>query len=353
MSAAAEASAAITAGAAMLAAAVTERHYAAAPERVARYGEAGRAKCLEDAGYHLAYLAQAIASGEPALFRDYVAWARAMLAGRKVSAQELARNLDVLREVLSAELPPGPAAIACEYVEAGLAALPALPDEPPPCIVEGAPNAALARTFLDALLAGERRRASGLVTDALESGVPLRDIYLQVFQPSQQELGRLWQMNRISVAQEHYATAATQFVMSQLYPRLFATPRNGLTLVATCVCGDLHEIGVRMVSDLFEIEGWNTFYLGANVPHDSVVRTLVERRADVLAVSATITPHVAQVRALIARVRAAEGCEGVRILVGGYPFNLAPGLWREVGADAGAGDALQALDVAARLAGRA
>ena len=59
-------------------------------------------------------------------------------------------------------------------------------------------------------------------------------------------------------------------------------------MVAACAASELHEIGVRMAADFFEMEGWDTFYLGANTPAESVIRTLVERKADVLAVSATI-----------------------------------------------------------------
>jgi methanogenic corrinoid protein MtbC1 len=151
------------------------------------------------------------------------------------------------------------------------------------------------------------------------------------------------------VAQEHYCTAATQLIMSQLYPHVFAgARRSGCSLVATCVAGDLHEIGVRMVSDFFEMEGWDTFYLGANTPTASLLRTLEERRADVLAVSATMTFHLRAVQELIAAVRERKG-DQIKILVGGYPFNLAPDLWRIVGADGVGRNALESVVVAERL----
>ena len=215
------------------------------------------------------------------------------------------------------------------------------------------PHAALARDFLAALLQGQRQPAAQLVFDALDAGVGVRDLYLHVFQTTQREMGRLWQTNRVSVAQEHYCTAATQLIMSQLYPRIFTGTRCGRSLVATCVSGDLHEIGVRMVADLFELDGWDTYYLGASVPPESVVQTVIERRADVLAVSATLTVHVPQVGALIAAMRAAPSRSDVVILVGGTPFNLAPDLWRAIGADGSAVDAAAAPGLAARLlAGR-
>ncbi|WP_051140488.1 cobalamin B12-binding domain-containing protein [Azospirillum brasilense] len=174
------------------------------------------------------------------------------------------------------------------------------------------------------------------------------DLYLHVFQPALREIGRLWQTRAITVAHEHFATAATQAIMGQLYPAIFAAERRGLSMVATCVGGEQHEIGIRMVADFFEMAGWDSHYLGANTPADSVVRSVRERGARVLAVSATITAHVGRVAALIAAVRAEPG-EPPHVLVGGYPFNLVPDLWKTVGADAFAPGAEEAVAIAERL----
>jgi hypothetical protein len=97
-----------------------------------------------------------------------------------------------------------------------------------------------------------------------------------------------------------------------------------------------------MVADFFEMDGWDTFYVGANAPARSVAETVAERGADVLAVSATITSHVREVRELVGAVRASAECRGVKVIAGGYPFNVEPALWREVGADATAADAASA-----------
>jgi methanogenic corrinoid protein MtbC1 len=344
-----EAARALEARRAALAEAVTARHYERNPSLMARWGEAGRAKCLQDAVYHLSYLGEALASGSPSLFIDYVAWAKVMLAGRGIPAEDLVTNLEVLREVLRRELPANLGEVVGSYVASSLEHLPLLPSHLPSVFAVDAPLSDLAQAYIQALLAGDRRGASALVLGALEQGTPLKEIYLRVFQSSQHEVGRLWQMNRLSVAQEHFCTAATQLIMSQLYPHLFGAERNGRTMVATCVSGDLHEIGVRMVADFFEMEGWDTFYLGANVPAASVVSTLIERQADILAVSATMTFHLRAVESLIAAVGAAEEARRVKILVGGYPFNADPDLWRTLGADACAVDAEQSLAVAERL----
>jgi MerR family transcriptional regulator, light-induced transcriptional regulator len=329
--------------------AIVARQYELMPELFQRYGEAGREKCLQDAEFHLSYLAESVASSLPSLFSDYVAWAKIMLAGRGIAASDLTLNLECIRHALDETLPQEMSALASGYVEAGLKQLPELPSELPTFIQDSDPLARLAKQYLDALLGGERHIASRLILEAVDQGTSVKEIYLNVFQRSQYEIGRLWQMNRLSVAQEHYCTAATQLIMSQLYSRIFATEKNGRTLVASCVGGDLHEIGVRMVSDFFEMEGWDTFYLGANVPTPSIVQTLVERKANVAAISATITYHARKVGEVIAAIRANELTRDVKILVGGYPFNVAPDLWRQVGADASADNAEAAIAIANRL----
>lgn len=155
----------------------------------------------------------------------------------------------------------------------------------------------------------------------------------------------------MNVAQEHYCTAATQLIMSQLYPWVFGGERTGETLIAACVAGELHEIGLRMVSDLFEMEGWDTYYLGANTPHRSLMEALSERKPRILALSATITYHVGEVAEFISAVRDKDTAGEIQMIVGGYPFNVDRDLWRKVGSDGWAPDAEGALQVASELCG--
>ena len=326
------------------------RHYELQPDLAVRYGPDGRAKCLQDLDYHLLYLAEAIGASSPSLFSDYVEWAMVLLAGFKIPENDLAVNLRCLQEALQKRVSAGAGAIVKEYIEAGTAKL-SLPAEPASFIKQESPLHLLAEQYLQALLQSDRRAASQMVLDAVQQGTSVKDIYLQVFQPAQQEIGRLWQTNRISVAQEHYCTAATQLVMSQLYPYIFASDKIGRRLIASCVGGELHEIGIRMVADFFEMEGWDTYYLGANTPAASILQSIEERRADVLAFSATMTFHLSRVIQLIDQVRAAKIGRDMIILVGGYPFNVSPGLWQQVGADGYAADAQQAIHEANRLLG--
>lgn len=314
------------------------------------FGDPGRAKSVRDAGYHLTYLAEALTAADPALFSEYLAWVKVLFAGLKFSEHVLPTTLELTRQALDEKLEPHLKLAVFEYLDTALTAYQRAPSTLMSFIETDNPMTDLARHYIDALLRGDRQSASAMILESAQQGIPIKDIYLYVFQRSQREIGRLWQTNQISVAQEHYCTAATQMIMSQLYPYIFASERKGRRMVVTCVGGELHEIGARMVADFFEMEGWDTYFLGANTPIEGVLRAIAERNAEVLAVSATMTFHIDKVSSLISEVRRAGMDENTKILVGGYPFNIAPNLWQSVGADAYARDAQQALTVAEGMA---
>lgn len=197
----------------------------------------------------------------------------------------------------------------------------------------------LARRYVDLLLCGDRRGAASAILGQLQAGLAVRPVYLEVFQPALRAVGQLWQRGLISVAVEHYITAATQMVMSQIFPLILGAPRNGVTFVGCCVATELHEVGMRMVTDLLELDGYDTWYLGANTPDEGVVDMVAEKRAQVLGVSATMAQGVPLVQRLIAALRRDERTRGVAVLVGGMAFAHNPSRWRDIGADGYAADA--------------
>ena len=203
-----------------------------------------------------------------------------------------------------------------------------------------------ARTrYLDAILAGSRREAFGVVELARESGLGIRALYLEVFQPAMRDIGRLWQENRITVADEHLATAITQASMGRLYEELFrAGPEPGPLLVAACADQERHELGLRMICDVLEMEGWDTVFLGASVPVEDLVRMVRARRPQVVALSASIAPHVARVREAIRAIREGEPRGAPLIAVGGRAFADDPTLAERLGADFTAQDAVEAAE---------
>ena len=83
-----------------LAQATISHHFRHHPELRQRYPEQGVARCLQDAEFHFAYLAQAVGLSTPALFSAYVQWAASMLAARGIPAADLRDNLAAMRAVV-------------------------------------------------------------------------------------------------------------------------------------------------------------------------------------------------------------------------------------------------------------
>jgi methanogenic corrinoid protein MtbC1 len=189
---------------------------------------------------------------------------------------------------------------------------------------------ALRQSYLSAQLAGNRREALRLLMDeGFLRGIPVSTLHLEVLQPAQYEIGRLWQENIISVAQEHMATAISQLALSHLYRHLERDPPNGRTVMLACVEGELHELGARVASDFLEMAGFEVRFLGASVPTEHLARSVRESPPDLLALSVTMSYHVPALRKAVAAVR--EVAPLLPMAVGGLAFTWAPGLEAELG----------------------
>ncbi|MHB1048152.1 MAG: cobalamin B12-binding domain-containing protein [Thermoanaerobaculia bacterium] len=206
--------------------------------------------------------------------------------------------------------------------------------------------------YLEAVLAGRRQDAVDAALGAVERGMDVRDVYVEVLQEALYEVGRRWQAGRISVATEHLASAITQLVVARLYERL---PRGETVrgrIVLTGVEGESHQLGGNMVADALEADGWDVRFLGTDVPTPDVLEAVSAHRAEVLGISCTIQQNLPKVAFLVGTVRATFLEASPRILVGGGAFRASPERAREVGADAWAADMREAIAVARTLGAR-
>lgn len=325
---------------------VTDLHFKRHPELEQQYGDRGRQKCYEDSIYHFSYLEQAIRVSSNVLFSNYLDWARTMLKERGIPERDLIDNIELMKEAIQQKLPEDDAGKLVEFIDAGLDSLQSLPHRSKTFLNSGEPLVEEARIYLDLLLAGKRKKAADLIEELVEDGQSIKEIYEHIFQKTQYEVGALWQSNKISVAHEHYCTAATQLIMSGLYPRIFSMEKSDKKLVACSVADELHEMGIRMVSDFFEMDGWDTHYLGANMSDEHLIKLLNKNKPDILAISVTMPLHIDKAAQLIKKVRADEQTSKIKILVGGYPFGIVPDLWKKIGADASAKSAKEAIGIA-------
>ena len=209
----------------------------------------------------------------------------------------------------------------------------------------GAPVSDACRRYIEAAVNGGRREALAIVRAELESGSSLLDVYIDVFQAALYEVGRRWAVNGLTVAEEHMATATTQFILSVLYEEIPRASEHRGSAVITGVDNELHQVGANIVADALDADGWDVHFIGTNMPNDGILSALEVHEPALLGISATQTANVGRVGDLIADIRSRKQAPP-RIIVGGGAFRANLELWREVGADGFAPDARSALVLA-------
>ncbi len=325
--------------------AITEEFFVNHPDWGVRYGDRGRQFCTADACFHMEFLAGAIEAGSPEAFADYSRWTTRMLGARGIAAHTLEENLAQLEKHLAVELLPEECESVLNFLTRGQEACTKVTEparEEPP---SGAGLGLTRQVFLTAILGGQRQAALNIVEEALRVGHSHVDIYVNVFTEALHRVGELWELNKISVAQEHTATAITQYAIAAIYPRLVPTAVHRGSMVVCGVAGELHQIGANLVADAMEANGWTVRFLGTNLPHPSVVATIEEISADILCISTTLVANLPFVVDLVQTVRSKLTRHVPKIVLGGAAYRGATQFAKDIGPAEAITDLRQALAI--------
>ncbi|MBF0276616.1 MAG: cobalamin-dependent protein [SAR324 cluster bacterium] len=169
--------------------------------------------------------------------------------------------------------------------------------------------------YLSNLLSGNRANCSKVVEELLDQKIPVQELYLELFQSTLYEVGKLWEKNEISVAVEHMATAITEGLLNLVYPVIFSGDRVGKSVVIACVAKEFHQIGAKMIADIFELNGWDSFFLGANTPSQELQKMIEEKQPDLLGLSMSLSFSMPRLEKMINEVQFAF--PQLAIIVGG------------------------------------
>lgn len=322
---------------------VTEEFVRRHPDWIDRFGESVLYKRgIEDAEYHLDFLAGAVEAGRSEAFVEYALWAAGVLRSRNIGTDDLIENLEQISRALGLHNPGG----ADQVTSIVGSAVAALRESDPQALTERVHQAnTVQHLYLAALLSGNRRAALNIAEEAVEAGMPMPDVYTDLIQESQYAIGALWAANQITVADEHMATAITQYVVNSLYDRAEPAEATRGRAVITGVEGELHQLGPHIIADALEADGWDVRFLGTNTPHQSIVEAVEGFEPNLVGVSTTMLFNLAAAGRLIEAISA----ENRAVFVGGAAFAMSGELWRELEAHARAGDVREALSLTRAL----
>jgi len=333
-------------GARVYGAYAAERLLAEHPHTAERFAPSAFSAWKDNLAQHVSELAAAVGAGRPEMFLTQIRWTQKAFASRDVPVDDLRLSLESLATALTEQLPEAQPVVD-GYVRPAIDAL-AQPPATDGGLHGDTPAARIALRYLETALTGDRRKAIDIVLGAVDDGVvSVPDAYVHVLAAAEVEIGRMWHAGELTIAEEHLATTTTNDAFALLHHRATPAPPNGRTVIAAAVAGNGHDLGVRIVSDLFGLAGWRSIHLGANMPASDVAHAATMFDADLVVLSAMISTHVRHAADAIVAVRGKR--PSTKILVGGLAFDNVKDLWKTVGADGYAATPDDALAAGASL----
>jgi methanogenic corrinoid protein MtbC1 len=131
-------------------------------------------------------------------------------------------------------------------------------------------------------------------------------------------VGQLWETNQITVATEHIATAISEGIMNELYDRITTGKKYTKKVVVACVDNEHHQVGIKMVADVFEMNGWDSFFPGSGIPTSELVKFIHEIKPDILAISLSVYFNFANLLRMLESLR--KEFPELPIILGGMAF---------------------------------
>ena len=298
-------------------------------------------RMYEDVVYNISFLMTAVHFRDRKIFEGYAKWIFELLCSlmkdfdRDRIMEMMTDHYKIMAEIISADasdlLTEDEIDAAVTYLQAAVSVTKnAVTDIALSTAFMDEPHYEIRRRYLDAILKGDTREAYSIVAEA-KKNLSILLVYEEILSKVMHEIGELWHKNIITVDKEHYATSVTQTVMTGFYQEIFSRPRRKKTLLSCAVGNELHEMGIRMLSDIFDYHGWDTYYLGAALPQQAILSAIEEHQPELVALSVTMAPYLTTCEQVVKVIR--EKHPEMKIAVGGQAFISTEKLWEKWGVD--------------------
>lgn len=182
-------------------------------------------------------------------------------------------------------------------------------------------------------IGGNEPEIDQIVDSLLRDNIEIPKIYSKAFAPALALLGTWWQEGAIDEGQEHMATAIIERQISKVMLDAAPKPLPNRRAVLGCSEGNYHAIGIRMISDLLQIDGWHCFYMGQNVPNKAFIAAVREHKPAVALISCGLEEQQEKAIELIESLQSLKTINGLLIVVGGYAVEQDPQPYTDAGAD--------------------
>jgi methanogenic corrinoid protein MtbC1 len=203
--------------------------------------------------------------------------------------------------------------------------------------------------YNEAIFDTDLHRALKVVRDAVDQGVTPEEVVFQIVVPAMDLMVRSVSENFDANLAQHFLTARiADEVTAEMIPKFRNLEKGIGRVVIGTAWGDFHTLGKRLVIGCLKARMIDVIDLGINVMAERFVDEAVSREAPIIAISALMV-HTAtgdngcrKVRKIL-QERNLE--TKIKVIIGGAPFRFSPQLFKTVGADTTAPDAISASKV--------
>ncbi|MET0101861.1 MAG: cobalamin-dependent protein [Sedimenticola sp.] len=198
-----------------------------------------------------------------------------------------------------------------------------------------------------ALLSLNRIRAEEILAQCQEN-TPLVEVVEHVVAPAMERIGSGWEQGDVALSQIYMSSRICEDLVTASVSTQGADLYQNQPKTAIVVLEDFHLLGKRIVYSVLRASGLRVNDLG-QMDADALLQRIVDDEIEILLISTLMLRSALRVGHLTKQLKA-QGRE-VKIVVGGAPFRFDGNLWKEVGADATANTATEALPVIKSIMG--
>ena len=116
--------------------------------------------------------------------------------------------------------------------------------------------------------------------------MPFAEAIREVWRPVLFEVGRLWEIGEISVAQEHFAAGVVRVALAAMLRSQDTARPGSAEVVCACVPGEAHDLPLLAVAVELALAGWRVIWLGADVPLADLCALVASRAPTIVCLSA-------------------------------------------------------------------
>ena len=204
----------------------------------------------------------------------------------------------------------------------------------------------MSEKLVNAIAEMDEDQALALTKELLDAGTPPPEI-LADCRAAMELVGKRFECGEYFIPELILAGEMLKSIAAEVRPYMTGAQeaaKKGAKVIVGTVKGDIHDIGKDIVVFMLDVNGFEVYDLGIDVPVQTFVEKIAEVKPAVVALSGFLTLAYDSMKETVGAIAAAGLRDGVKIMVGGGTVDEQ--VCRYAGADAFGLDAMAAVALA-------